>query len=103
MNTSARRATDLKPMGDRIVIRPTEQDQITSGGIILPDSVKERPQKGEVISVGPGRTLNNGKLVEMEVRVGDQVIYSKYAGTEIQLEDEELLVLGSNDVLIKIS
>lgn len=103
MTTSAKKATDLKPMGDRIVIRPTEQDQVTAGGIFLPDSAKERPQKGEVVAVGPGRVLNNGKLAEMEVQAGDRIIYSKYAGTEIQVEDEELLVLGSNDVLAKIS
>lgn len=103
MTTSAKTATDLKPMGDRVVIRATEQNQVTAGGIFLPDSAKERPQKGEVVAVGPGRTLNNGKLVEMEVKVGDQIIYSKYAGTEIQIENEELLVLGSNDVLAKIS
>ena len=103
MTTSAKKATDLKPMGDRIVIRPKEQDQVTTGGIFLPDSAKERPQKGEVVAVGPGRIMNNGKLVEMEVQVGDQIIYSKYAGTEIRAEDEELLVLGSNDVLAKIS
>jgi len=103
MTTSAKKATDLKPMGDRIVIRPKDQDQVTTGGIFLPDSAKERPQKGEVVAIGPGRILNNGKLVEMEVQVGDQIIYSKYAGTEIQVEDEELLVLGSNDVLAKIS
>jgi chaperonin GroES len=103
MTTSAKKATDLKPMGDRIVIRPKEQDQVTTGGIFLPDSAKERPQKGEVVAVGPGRIMNNGKLVEMEVQVGDQIIYSKYAGTEIRVEDEEVLVLGSNDVLAKIS
>lgn len=103
MTTSAKTATDLKPMGDRVVIRATEQNQVTAGGIFLPDSAKERPQKGEVVAVGPGRILNNGKLVEMEVKVGDKIIYSKYAGTEIQVENEELLVLGSNDVLAKIS
>ena len=103
MTTSAKTATDLKPMGDRVVIRATEQNQVTAGGIFLPDSAKERPQKGEVVAVGPGRILNNGKLVEMEVKVGDKIIYSKYAGTEIQVENEELLVLGSNDVLARIT
>ena len=94
MTTSAKSATDLKPMGDRVVVRPSEQESVTKGGIFLPDTAQERPQKGEVVSTGPGRMLENGKRVEMEVKAGDTVIYSKYAGTEIEVQDEELLVLG---------
>ena len=103
MTTSIKSATQLKPMSDRVVVRPTEQEEMTKSGIVLPDTAKERPQEGEVVAVGPGRYLNSGKRLEMELKVGDKVIYSKYAGTEIQAEDEELLVLGSNDVLAKIS
>ena len=103
MTTSAKTATDLKPMGDRVVVRPSEQESVTKGGIFLPDTAQERPQKGEVVSAGPGRMLENGKRVEMEVKAGDTVIYSKYAGTEIEVQDEELLVLGANDILAVIS
>ena len=103
MTTSIKSAAQMEPMSDRVVVRPTEQEETTKSGIVLPDTAKERPQEGEVVAVGPGRYLNSGKRLEMELKVGDKVIYSKYAGTEIQVEDEELLVLGSNDVLAKIS
>ncbi len=103
MTTTAKSATDLKPMGDRVVVRPSEQEAVTKGGIFLPDTAQERPQKGEVVSTGPGRMLENGKRVEMEVKAGDTVIYSKYAGTEIEVQDEELLVLGANDILAVIT
>ena len=103
MTTSAKSATDLKPMGDRVVVRPSEQEGVTKGGIILPDTAQERPQQGEVVAVGPGRVLENGKRVEMEVKPGDIVIYSKYSGTEVEVEDEELLVMGINDILAIIT
>ncbi len=103
MTTAIKSVAQIKPMSDRIVIRPTQQEETTKGGIFLPDTAKERPQEGEVVAVGPGRYLNNGKRMEMELKAGDKVIYSKYAGTEIQVEDEELLVLGFNDVLAMIS
>ncbi len=103
MTTSAKSATDLKPMGDRVVVRPSEQEGVTKGGIILPDTAQERPQQGEVVAAGPGRVLENGKRVEMEVKPGDIVIYSKYAGTEVEVEDEELLVMGINDILAVIT
>ncbi len=103
MTTSVKSATQLKPMCDRVVVRPSVQEETTKGGIYLPDTAQERPQEGEVLAVGPGRYLQNGKRLEMELQVGDKVIYSKYAGTEIKVEDEELLVLGSNDILAKIS
>ena len=85
------------------MVRPSEQEGVTKSGIILPDTEQERPQKGEVVSTGPGRMLENGKLVEMEVKAGDTVIYSKFAGTEIEVQDEELLVLGANDILAVIT
>ena len=103
MTTSAKSATDLKPMADRVVVRPSEQESVTKSGIFLPDSAQERPQQGEVVAAGPGRVLQNGKRVEMEVKPGDIVIYSKYAGTEVEVEDEELLVLGANDILAIIT
>ena len=103
MTTSAKSATDLKPMGDKVVVRPSEQEGVTKGGIYLPDTAQERPQEGEVVAVGPGRVLNNGQRIEMEVKAGDTVIYSKFAGTEVEVQDEELLVLGANDILAVIS
>ncbi|MEE3166557.1 MAG: co-chaperone GroES [Chloroflexota bacterium] len=103
MTTSAKSATDLKPMGDRVVVRPSEQEGVTKSGIFLPDTAQERPQQGKVVAAGPGRMLKNGKRIEMEVKPGDIVIYSKYAGTEVEVQDEELLVLGANDVLAVIT
>ena len=103
MTTSVKSVTQINPMSDRVVVRPTAQEETTKGGIYLPDTAQERPQEGEVLAVGPGRYLQSGKRLEMELQVGDKVIYSKYAGTEIKVEDEELLVLGSNDILAKIS
>ena len=102
MTISTKSSTSIKPMSDRILIRPTEQEDTTASGIILPETAKERPQEGEVLAVGPGRYLDNGKRLEMELKAGDKVIYSKYAGTEIEADDGELLLLGSNDVLSKI-
>lgn len=103
MTTSAKSATDLKPMGDRVVVRPSDSEGVTQGGIYLPDTAQERPQQGVVVAAGPGRVLGNGKRIEMEVKPGDTVIYSKYAGTEVEVQDEELLVLGSNDILAIVS
>ncbi len=103
MTTSAKSATDLRPMGDRVVVRPSEQEGVTKSGIFLPDTAQERPQQGKVVAAGPGRMLKNGKRIEMEVKPGDIVIYSKYAGTEVEVQDEELLVLGANDVLAVIT
>ena len=102
MTTITKTSTNIKPLSDRILIRPTEQKEMTESGIILPDTAKERPQEGEVVAVGPGRYLSNGKRLEMELKSGDKVIYSKYSGTEIEADDGELLLLGSNDVLAKI-
>jgi chaperonin GroES len=96
-------ATQLQPLGDRIVVRPIKQEEVTKGGIVLPDTAKEKPQEGEVIAVGPGKLTDDGKRMEMEVKKGDRVIYAKYAGTEIKLNDEELLILRHDDVLAKVS
>jgi len=103
MTVSAASATQLKPLSDRIVVRPSEQEQMTASGIILPDTARERRQEGEVVAAGPGRYLPNGRRLAMEVAVGDKIIYSNFAGTEIQVGDEELLVLSTNDILAKVS
>ncbi len=96
-------ATKLRPMGDRVVIRPAAREETTRSGIVLPDTSKEKPQRGEVIAVGNGRVTDEGKRLEMDVKVGDTVLFAKYAGTEFKLEDEELLILGERDILAIIS
>ena len=90
------------PLGERIVIKPMEQEAQTRGGILLPDTAKEKPQEGEVIAVGPGRVADDGSRISMELTVGDKVIYSKYAGTEYEDGDEEYLIMRESDVLAKI-
>ncbi len=96
-------ATKLRPMGDRVVIRPAAREETTRSGIVLPDTSKEKPQRGEVIAVGNGRVTDEGKRLEMDVKVGDTVLFAKYAGTEFKLEDEELLILSEKDILAIIS
>lgn len=90
------------PLGERIVIKPMEQETQTRGGILLPDTAKEKPQEGEVVAVGPGRTADDGSRIPMELSPGDKVIYSKYAGTEYEDGDEEYLIMRESDVLAKI-
>jgi chaperonin GroES len=93
-------AATLKPLGDRLVVKPIEQEETTAGGILLPETAKEKPQEGEVMAAGPGRLDDGGNRVAMEVKVGDRVLYAKYAGTEIKLEgDESVLILKESDVL----
>jgi chaperonin GroES len=93
-------AAKLKPLGDRVVIRPNIKDEVvTKGGIILPDTAKEKPQEGKIIAVGPGRLDENGKRIAMDVKTGDKVLYAKYAGSEVKLNDEELLILRESDIL----
>ena len=90
----------LKPLGDRLVVEPIEQEDTTSGGILLPETAKEKPQEGRVIAAGPGRLDDSGKRVTMEVAEGDRVLYAKYAGTEIKLEDDKkVLILKETDIL----
>jgi len=89
----------LKPLGDRIVVKAIEAETTSRGGIVLPDTAKERPQTGEVLAVGPGRTLDNGTTVALEVKVGDKVVYSKYGGTEIKIGGEEVIILRQDDIL----
>jgi len=89
----------LKPLGDRIVIKALEAETQSSGGIILPETAQEKPQQGEVIAVGPGKTLDNGKLSSVDVKVGDKIVYAKYRGTEIKVGSEEVIILTGNDVM----
>jgi chaperonin GroES len=91
------------PLGERVIVKPIEQEQTTRGGIVLPDTAKEKPQEGEVIAVGPGRVSDDGTRIPMELAVGERVIYSKYAGTEYKDGDEEYLILRESDILAKIS
>ena len=90
---------NLTPIGDRVVVKPEPEEQKTKSGIVLPDSAKEKPQEGTVVAVGTGRILDNGQKVPHEVKIGDQVIYSKYGGTEIKIDDEEFIILKQDDIL----
>lgn len=96
-------ATKIKTLGDRVVIKPTPKEEVSKGGIVIPDTVKEKPQEGKIIAVGPGKLSEDGKRIAMEVKVGDKVIYSKYAGTEIKVDDEELIIVRESDILAKRS
>ena len=92
---------DLKPLGDRLIIEVLEEEEVTVSGIVLPDTAKEKPQRGKVLAVGPGR-YEDGKLIAPEVEVGDEVVYSKYGGTEVKVGAEEYLILRESDVLAKV-
>ena len=94
-------AVKLRPLADRVVVKPIGREEVTKGGIVLPDTVKEKPQEGEVIAVGPGRLSDDGKRIAMDVKVGDRIIYSKYGGTEITIDNEELMILRESDILAK--
>src|SRR5438270_12362918 len=95
---------NLKPLDDRIVVRPSEAEETTVSGIVIPDTAKEKPQQGEVLAVGPGkRAENTGELIPLDIKVGDTVLYSKYGGTEVTIEGEDLLVLNGRDVLAKVT
>jgi chaperonin GroES len=91
----------IEPLGDRVVIKPTPKEEVSKGGIVLPDTAQERPQEGKIIAVGPGRLTEEGKRIAMEVKKGDKVIYSKYAGTEFKVDDEELVIMREADILAK--
>ena len=95
-------ATSLKPLGDRLVVKPTPREEMTKSGIVLPDTAKERPQEGTVLAAGPGRILDDGSREAMDVSIGQKVLFQKYAGTEFKLEDEELLILSQKDILAVI-
>ncbi len=95
---------NLQPLDDRLVVRPSESEETTASGLVIPDTAKEKPQQGEVVAVGPGRRAEStGELVPLDVQVGDRVVYSKYGGTEFNLDGEDLLILTSRDVLAKVT
>ena len=94
-------AVKLEPLADRLVVKPIEREEMTKGGIFLPDTAKEKPQEGEVVAVGKGRLSEDGKRIAMEIKVGDRVLYAKYGGTEIRIDDEELIILRESDILAK--
>ena len=92
----------IRPLDDRVVVEPIEAEEKTAGGIVLPDSAKEKPQRGTVVAVGPGRLLDNGKRGELSVVVGDQVIYGKYGGTDIEINGDDVKILRESDILAKV-
>ena len=92
----------ISPLADRVLIKPTPKEDVSKGGIFLPDTAKEKPQEGQIVAVGPGRLTEDGKRIAMEVKAGDKVLYAKYAGTEIKLDGEEYLIVRESDVLGKL-
>ena len=99
MATATASSKKLKPLGDRVVIQPTPREEVTKSGIVLPDTAKEKPQEGMILSVGPGEILDDGTRKKMDVKEGDRVLYSKYAGTEFKVDGEELLIIAVKDIL----
>ncbi len=95
-------ASKLIPLADKLVLRPIVQEEVLSSGIVIPDTAKEKPNQGEVVAVGPGRRDDDGKIIPMDVAVGDRVLYAKYTGQEIKVENEELIVLKETDLLCKV-
>jgi len=100
--TKAKAKTKLVPLGERLVIKPVQQEEVLASGLVIPDTAKEKPQQGEVIAAGPGRLDDNGKRVPMDVKVGDRVLYARYAGQEIKIDRDEYIVLAEKDVLCKV-
>lgn len=92
-------AIKIRPLQDRVVVRRLEEKEVVKGGIVIPDSAKEKPQEGEVVAVGDGKILNNGTRVAMDVKVGDRILFGKYAGSEVKLDGEELLIMREEDIL----
>jgi chaperonin GroES len=94
---------NLKPLGNRVVVEPMESEELTAGGIVLPETAKEKPQKGTVLSVGPGERDEDGKRIPMDVSVGDMVLFAKYSGTEIKMDGKKVLILRESDILAIVS
>jgi chaperonin GroES len=97
--TATASSKKLRPLGDRVLIKPTPREEMTKSGIVLPDTAKEKPQEGVILAVGPGRTLDDGTREKMDVKEGDRVLYGKYAGTEFKVDEEDLLIVSQKDVL----
>jgi chaperonin GroES len=91
--------TKLRPLGDRVVVHPSAREEMTKSGIVLPDTAKEKPQEGTIVAAGPGRVLDDGKREAMDVKVGDKVLYAKYAGTEFKVDGDDLLIVSQKDIL----
>ncbi|TWU15175.1 co-chaperone GroES [Allorhodopirellula heiligendammensis] len=100
---AATKTISLRPLDDRVIVQPNEAEQTTAGGIVLPDSAREKPQRGTVVAVGPGKLLDSGNRGELSVAVGDVVIYGKYGGSEIEVDGQELKILRESDILAKIA
>jgi len=96
-------ALNLRPLGDRVVVEPSEGEEVTSGGILLPETAKEKPQQGTIVAIGSGRRDENGKLIEMDVKINDKVLYAKYAGTEIKVNNKKVLILKETDILAVVT
>lgn len=92
-------SVNVKPLGDRVLVQPTEEKEVKKGGIIIPDTAKEKPQEGKIVATGPGKLDEHGKRVALEVKKGDVVLYSKYGGTEITVNDEKYLIMREDDIL----
>ena len=101
--SATKTASKLQPLGDRVVVKPTPREEMTKSGIVLPDTAKEKPQEGLILAVGPGAFDNDGKRMAMDVKVGQKVLYGKYAGTEFKVDDEELLIVSQKDILAIVS
>ncbi|MCM2374585.1 co-chaperone GroES [Aporhodopirellula aestuarii] len=99
---AATKTINLRPLDDRVIVRPNEAEETTAGGIVLPDSAREKPQRGTVVAVGPGKLLDSGNRGELSVAVGDVVIYGKYGGSEVEVDGEEMKILRESDILAKI-
>ena len=96
-------ASQLKPLGDRVVVKPASREETTKSGIVLPDTAKEKPQRGTIIAAGEGRRDDDGDRIPMDVKVGDEVLFAKYAGTEFKLDEEDLLILSEKDILAVVN
>ncbi|MBL8164003.1 MAG: co-chaperone GroES [Anaerolineae bacterium] len=94
---------NMRPLGDRVIIEPTEQEETTTSGLYIPETAKEKPQQGTILAAGPGRTDDSGKHLAMEVKVGDKVLFAKYAGTEIKMDGKKLLIMKESDILAIVS
>ncbi len=94
-------AIKIQPLADRVLVRPIEREEVTKGGIVLPDTAKEKPIEGEVLAVGPGKLADDGKRLPMDIKVGDRIVYTKYGGTEIKVDEEELIILSESNILAK--